>query len=106
MGYDKDDYIPVMDYYRGLPENLKPEANKILKAFASGYEEGEAPPEKMLNSLKALVGKKGGGLEQKIRGNAASEFFSLTPQQSAVGLVGIALTLFALSAGMPYVPLH
>jgi len=64
--YPDEAYTPVMDFYGNLPENLKRSASKILEGFRKKYQEGEAPPEEMLSSLKSLTNAHKGGLEAKV----------------------------------------
>ena len=64
--YPDKAYVTVMDYYKHLSEELKPKANEVLSNFAKRYQQGEAPPEEMLSSLKALASKKEGGLESRL----------------------------------------
>lgn len=66
VAYTDEAYAPVMDFYNSLPGNLKQKANDILSGFKKRYKEGEAPPEEMLSSLKALADKHEGGLEAKL----------------------------------------
>ena len=98
--YPTDAYAPVMDYYKKLSDNLKPEANKILGYFSKRYKEGEAPPQEMLSSLKALVNKKEVGLEAKTNAAHAS---SDAKTESITGLLGIITAIGAATAGYPVI---
>ena len=111
--YPDEAYNPVIDFYKTIPEGpLKDKANAALKGFEKKYKQGEAPPEEMLSSLKALVDRKEGGLEQAIGSDKKQSgkttlggLFNLTPRQSLAGLVAVLAGIAALSVGIPYVPL-
>ena len=74
--YPDEAYQPVMDFYGKLPSDKKDAANKILGDFVNRYKQGEAPPEEMLSSLKALVSKKEGGLEARLQQELKGVFTS------------------------------
>jgi len=65
-----------MDFYSKLPPDKKDAANKTLGDFTRRYKQGEAPPEEMLSSLKALVSRKEGGLEAKLKQEPRGAFTS------------------------------
>ena len=97
--YSDEDYQPVMDFYNRLPEDKKRVAGEILNNFKKRYKEGDAPPEEMLSSLKALASKKEGGLEAKAKKseeNKSPSGWLPTQQKAAFGLATIVLALAAV----------
>ena len=106
--YPDEAYQPVMDFYGKLPPDKKDAANKILGAFANRYEQGEAPPEEMLSSLKALVSKKEGGLEAMTNASHSEmndkSHQPATRTQYALGLAAVLAFVAFASIGMPYAP--
>ena len=94
--YPDEAYKQVMDYYSKLPEPLKEKANSVLTDFAGRYQQGEAPPDEMLGSLKALANG-GGGLESKVSGT--SKKYKLNSMVAPIALSAAALML--MYVGLP-----
>ena len=94
--YPDSAYTPVMDFYNGLPAELKPGAQKVLKDFER-YKQGEAPPDEMLQRLKALTKTNAGGLEAKMH-DAHAEM----PASKATSQIGnyVIAGLGALATGL------
>ncbi|MBI2652485.1 hypothetical protein HYX00_03375 [Candidatus Woesearchaeota archaeon] len=99
--YPNEAYQPVIDFYGKLPQGKKDAANKILDDFKKRYKEGEAPPEEMLSSLKALVSKKEGGLESKIKAQPSSVFERIGSFFSKPAVAASATALLLLYLGLP-----
>ena len=102
--YPDEAYTPVMDYYKQLPEELKPQATNILSDFAKKYAQGEAPPEEMLNRLKLLTSKKEGGLETKMHlesKNTLSQLFEGVGRFFSNPVAAGATALLLVYLGLP-----
>ena len=98
-------YQPVMDFYNGLPEDKKRVAGEILNSFKKRYKEGEAPPEEMLSSLKAIVAKES-GLEAKVNSpepkkSGIASFFEGFGRMLSNPLVATAAAAAFLMYGLP-----
>ena len=93
--YPDEAYSKVMDYYSKLPEPLKEKANDVLTDFAGRYHQGEAPPDEMLDNLKALANG-GGGLESRVNTTSTK---SKSPPLMPLALSAAALMLMYI--GLP-----